>query len=63
MAALADEVTHDWYTARVRAHAGKSPDLGGPDAGGWRRAWALGDRRPTRRGRPSTSTAPRWPEV
>ena len=63
MAALADEVSHDWYTARVRAHAGQSPDLGGPDSGGWRRAWALGDRRPTRRGRPKTSTAPRWPDV
>ena len=63
VAALADEVSHDWYTARVRAHAGQSPDLGGPDRGGWRRAWALGDRRPTRRGRPKTSTAPRWPDV
>jgi 1-acyl-sn-glycerol-3-phosphate acyltransferase len=63
VAALADEVSHDWYTARVRAHAGKSPDLGGPDAGGWRRAWALGERRPTRRGRPKSATAPRWPEV
>jgi 1-acyl-sn-glycerol-3-phosphate acyltransferase len=60
---LADEVASDWYTARVRAHAGRSPDLSGPDAGGWRRTWALGDRAPRRRGRPATSTAPRWPEL
>ncbi|MCU1454797.1 MAG: 1-acyl-sn-glycerol-3-phosphate acyltransferase [Acidimicrobiales bacterium] len=58
VAALADEATSDWYAARVRAHAGTSPDLGGPDAGAWRRAWALGDRR--RRSRP---TAPRWPDL
>lgn len=43
--ALADEVGGDWWTARQRAHAGQSPPLSGPDAGAWRRAWALGDRR------------------
>lgn len=47
---LADEVAGDWYTARRRAHAGDSPPLAGPDAGAWRRAWALGDRR-SHRGR------------
>ena len=58
VAALADEATTDWWSARRRAHAGESPALGGPDAPAWRRAWALGDpdRRRTRRRR-------RWPEL
>jgi len=56
VAALADEHTSDWYSARVRAHAGATPGLGGPDAGGWRRAWALGDRSPRTRRRPT------WPD-
>jgi hypothetical protein len=47
VAALADETSTDWYTARVRAHRGASPALSGPEApSGWRRAWALGDRAP-----------------
>lgn len=49
VAALADEVATDWYSARLRAHASASPSLAGPDAPGWRRAWALGDRGPKRR--------------
>jgi 1-acyl-sn-glycerol-3-phosphate acyltransferase len=49
--ALADEVGGDWWTARQRAHAGQSPPLAGPDAGAWRRAWALGDRRSHRKRR------------
>ncbi|HYI61558.1 MAG TPA: lysophospholipid acyltransferase family protein [Acidimicrobiales bacterium] len=54
--ALADEVAGDWWTARQRAHAGQSPPLSGPDAGAWRRAWALGDRR-SHRG----PARPPWP--
>lgn len=54
--ALADEVSSTWYKARRRAHAGESPPLGGPDAGAWRRAWVLGDRR-SHRGR----RRPPWP--
>jgi len=57
VAALADEVTGDWYTARQRAHGGESPPLTGPTSAGWRRAWALGDRR----GRPRPKR--RWPEL
>jgi 1-acyl-sn-glycerol-3-phosphate acyltransferase len=49
VAALGDEATTDWYTARRRAHAGATPALGGPEAPSWRRAWALGDRGPKRR--------------
>ena len=58
VAALADEATTDWWSARRRAHAGDTPALTGPDAPAWRRAWALGDpdRRRTRQRR-------RWPDV
>ncbi len=57
VAALADEHTTDWYAARQRAHAGDTPPLSGPDAPSWRRAWALGDRKPRKRRRPS------WPDL
>ena len=58
VAALADEATTDWWSARRRAHAGETPALTGPDAPAWRRAWALGDpdRRRIRQRR-------RWPDV
>ncbi len=60
VAALADEVAGDWYTARRRAHAGTSPPLTGPDAGAWRRTWALSQRR----GRPRPAASPpRWPKL
>lgn len=42
IAALADELTTDWYSARRRAATGRTPPLTGPDAPGWRRTWALG---------------------
>ncbi len=56
VAALGDEATSDWYTARIRAHAGTSPGLTGPDVGAWRRAWALG-------GRDRHSRRRRWPKL
>lgn len=58
VAALADEVGSDWYQARMRAHAGDSPGLTGPDSGTWRRAWALGDR-----SRGASRRTRRWPEI
>ncbi len=59
VAALADEVTTDWYAARRRAHAGASPALTGPHAPSWRRAWHLTDR--DRRAHPRTRR--RWPDL
>jgi 1-acyl-sn-glycerol-3-phosphate acyltransferase len=56
VAALADETTADWYTARRRAHAGITPSLTGPEARSWRRAWSL----PTRKHRRRTRT---WPDL
>jgi 1-acyl-sn-glycerol-3-phosphate acyltransferase len=43
--ALADETLTDAWTARVRAAAGSSPKLTGPDYTGWRRQWQLSERR------------------
>jgi len=42
VAALADEQTTDWWTATRRAAQRTTPSLTGPDAGAWRRSWALG---------------------
>jgi 1-acyl-sn-glycerol-3-phosphate acyltransferase len=41
VAILADERASDWWTARRRAATSSTPDLRGPDAGAWRRSWAL----------------------
>jgi 1-acyl-sn-glycerol-3-phosphate acyltransferase len=54
VAVLADERATDWWTARRRAASRATPALTGPDAGAWRRAWAL-DR--GRRARPTRT----WP--
>jgi 1-acyl-sn-glycerol-3-phosphate acyltransferase len=62
VAALADEQTTDWWTARRRAAARTSPSLTGPEAGAWRRTWALGEDRSRRRGGNGGSRAKdRWP--
>jgi 1-acyl-sn-glycerol-3-phosphate acyltransferase len=55
VAALADEQATDWWQARRRAAAGTTPPLTGPDAGAWRRTWALGEGKRRRPG-------PRWPK-
>lgn len=59
IAALADEGSTDWWSAARRAAAGQSPDLGGPPASAWRRAWALPGRDRTRSGGDSQ----RWPRA
>ncbi len=53
VAALGDEATTDWWSARRRQASGETPTLRGPAFGGWRRAWALGGVRPR--------AARRWP--
>ncbi len=58
VAALADEATSDWYSARRRAAAGETPSLSAPDGGRWRRAWALSGQR-KRRG----ATHKAWPDL
>ncbi len=54
VAALADEWSSDWWTARRRAAAGHTPTLTGPQSGTWRRAWAVGADTPR-------STRRAWP--
>jgi 1-acyl-sn-glycerol-3-phosphate acyltransferase len=51
VAALADEWSTDWWSARGRAAAGTTPALTGPTAGAWRRAWALDANAASRSGR------------
>jgi len=58
VAEVADATATDWWSARRRAHEGTTPTLSGPDAGGWRRAWALGERRADRR-----RSRRRWPDL
>lgn len=58
VAALADEATTDWYTARRRAAAGTTPSLASPTEGAWRKAWELSARRSRR-----TPTAKPWPDL
>ena len=58
VAALADEATSDWYTARRRAAAGETPSLSAPQAGVWRRAWAVSGLREKPRSAPK-----RWPDL
>jgi 1-acyl-sn-glycerol-3-phosphate acyltransferase len=56
VATLADEGATDWWTARRRAADNATPALSGPEAGAWRRSWALGDHK-----RRSSSAGKRWP--
>ena len=62
VAALADEQTTDWWTARKRAAAGTTPSLTGPAAGAWRRAWAL-DTRSSRARRRGGTGRDQWPKL
>ena len=61
IAALADEQTTDWWTARRRAAARTTPSLTGPDAGAWRRSWALGAKDGSKRPSAGRRDAGRWP--
>ena len=57
VAALADEATSDWYSARLRAAAGNTPELGAPTTGAWRKTWEL-----TARRKPARTTKT-WPDL
>lgn len=54
---LADEFSHGWWESRKRAHSDRVESLQGPEAGAWRRRWALGPKP----GQRSPSRARRWP--
>ena len=63
VAELGDEAITDWYAARLRAGRGETPSLTGPDATGWRRAWALGERRARGRAGQRRRQQRRWPKM
>ncbi len=58
IAELGDEFTSGWWQARRNAHQRATPTLTGPQAGAWRRRWALGPK-PGRNTR--SSNKGRWP--
>ncbi len=55
VATLADEQRTDWWQARKRAAAEATPSLKGPEAGAWRRSWAL-------EGQGRASVSRDWPD-
>jgi 1-acyl-sn-glycerol-3-phosphate acyltransferase len=61
VAALGDEASTDWWSARRRAAAGTTPALTGPDAAPWRRTWALGPSPKDRARRRAPADEKRWP--
>ncbi len=60
---LGDEVLTDFWTARRRAATGDSPSLTGPDHTGWRRDWALADRRRLGTAGRRRRQVRRWPNL
>jgi len=60
---LGDEAITDFWTARQRAAAGTSPTLTGPDHTGWRRDWALAERRKLGNAGLRRRQQRRWPDL
>jgi len=60
---LGDEAITDFWTARQRAAAGTSPALTGPDHTGWRRDWALAERRRLGTAGLRRRQQRRWPDL
>ena len=63
VAELGDEAITDFWTARQRAAAGKTPGLGGPASTGWRRAWALTEQRAKGKAGQRRRQKRRWPNM
>ncbi len=57
---LADEFGSGWWQARKNAYTAETPDPTGPDAGAWRRRWALGPKPSEQRSSPNKT---KWPEL
>ena len=60
---LGDEALTDFWTARRRAAAGTSPTLSGPEYTGWRREWALAERRSSASPACAAARQRRWPDL
>lgn len=63
VAQLGDESLDDWWTATKKAAAGRSTNLTGPAATGWRRAWALGEHRTKGKSGQRRRQKRRWPKM
>ena len=61
--ALGDESLTDYWTARRRAARGESPRLTGPEYTGWRRQWALSERRALGTAGVRRRQKRRWPDL
>jgi 1-acyl-sn-glycerol-3-phosphate acyltransferase len=57
---LADEFGSGWWQARRNAYRESTPGMTGPEAGAWRRRWALGPKPGQRR---ASSSKRRWPDI
>ncbi len=57
---LADEFASGWWEARKKAYRDATPGTTGPEAGAWRRRWALGPKPGQHRSKPGPR---RWPEL
>jgi 1-acyl-sn-glycerol-3-phosphate acyltransferase len=57
---LADEFSSGWWEARKNAYRQVTPATDGPDAGAWRRRWALGPKPGQRRAQPARRS---WPQI
>jgi 1-acyl-sn-glycerol-3-phosphate acyltransferase len=60
---LGDEALTDFWTARRRAADGANPPLTGPEHTGWRRDWALADRRRLGTAGRRRRQVRRWPDL
>jgi 1-acyl-sn-glycerol-3-phosphate acyltransferase len=60
---LGDESLTDFWTARRRAATGASPALSGPEYTGWRREWALAERRSLGHVGLRRRQTRRWPDL
>ncbi|MBV1893101.1 MAG: 1-acyl-sn-glycerol-3-phosphate acyltransferase [Ilumatobacteraceae bacterium] len=60
---LGDESITDFWSARQRAAAGDSPSLNGPEFNGWRRDWALAERRKLGHAGLRRRQQRRWPNL
>jgi 1-acyl-sn-glycerol-3-phosphate acyltransferase len=57
---LADEFASGWWQARKNAYRQATPQITGPEAGAWRRRWALGPKPGQRRSQPTRKS---WPNL
>jgi 1-acyl-sn-glycerol-3-phosphate acyltransferase len=60
---LGDEAITDFWTARQRAARGTNPPLTGPEHTGWRRDWALAERRKLGTAGLRRRQQRRWPDL